>query len=88
MQTQPLICARCNLLLSDLARAPKMNAQEIQYVINEVRKNPSRLTCRRIASVDHWSQMVFVCMGDQSHNNRPAGYSTGGLVTLAGGSEL
>ena len=71
VQTQPLICARCNLLLSDLARAPKMKvAQEIQYVINEVRKNPSRLTFRRLNSVQHWSQMVFVCMGDQSHNNR------------------
>ena len=89
VQTQPLICARCNLLLSDLARAPKMKvAQEIQYVINEVRKNPSRLTFRRLNSVQHWSQMVFVCMGDQSHNNRPEGYSTGGLVTLVGGPEL
>ena len=89
VQTQPLICARCNLLLSDLARAPKMKvAQEIQYVINEVRKNPSRLTFRRNSSVDHWSQMVFVCMGDQSRNNRPEGYSTGGLVTLVGGPEL
>ena len=27
-------------------------------------------------------------MGDHSHNNRPEGYSTGGLVTLVGGREL
>ena len=47
IQTQPLICARCNLLLSELAQEPKMSlAQEIQRVINEVRKSPGRLIFR------------------------------------------
>ena len=40
VQTQPQICARCNLLLSELAREPKMTvAQEIQQVIRETRKH-------------------------------------------------
>jgi hypothetical protein len=89
VQTQPQICARCNLLLSELAREPKMTvAQEIQQVIRETRKHPHRLRFDRIPSVNHWQQMVVVTMGDQAHNNRPDGSSTGGLINFLGGPEL
>ena len=89
IQTQPLICARCNLLLSDLAREPTMVvAQEIQKIISEVRKSPTRLSFRKIPTVSHWQQVVIVTMGDQAHNNRPDGSSTGGLINLIGGPEL
>lgn len=89
IQTQPSLCARCNLLLSDLARTPKMTvAQEVQRLICEVRKAPTCLSFKRIPSVQHWQQMVVVTMGDQAHNNRPDGSSAGGLLTLLGGPEL
>ncbi|CAL1164199.1 unnamed protein product [Cladocopium goreaui] len=89
VQTQPQICARCNLLLSELAREPKMTvAQEIQQVIRETRKHPHRLRFDRIPSVNHWQQMVVVTMSDQAHNNRPDGSSTGGLINFLGGPEL
>eukprot|EP00438_Fugacium_kawagutii_P031764 Skav205351 [mRNA] locus=scaffold1956:24961:32706:- [translate_table: standard] len=88
IQTQPLICARCNLLLSELTRSPSMKAaQELQELINEVRKKPTTLQFKRIPSVQHWQQMVVITLGDQSPKNRPCGSSTGGLVSLLGGPE-
>ena len=89
IQTQPLICARCNLLLSELAQEPKMSlAQEIQRVIDEVRKSPGRLIFKRLPSVQHWQQMVVITMGDQAHNNLPDISFTGGRITFLGGPEL
>ena len=35
----------------------------------------------------HWTDVVFISMGDQAHNNRPKGDSTDGLVTLAAGPD-
>eukprot|EP00438_Fugacium_kawagutii_P003117 Skav222832 [mRNA] locus=scaffold1338:43482:51341:- [translate_table: standard] len=88
VQTQPLICARCNLLLSDLTRSPTIKtAQELQEVINDVRKNPTKLQFKRIPSVQHWQQMVVITLGDQAPKNRPCGSSTGGLVSFLGGPE-
>jgi len=63
-------------------------AQEIQRVINEVRKCPGRLIFKRLPSVQHWQQMVVITMGDQAHNNRPDGSSTGSLITFLRGPEL
>ena len=88
IQTQPLLCARCNLLLSDLSKEPIMQtAHELQDLINEVRRSATRLVFKKIPSVSHWQQMVVITLGDQSPNNRPGGYSTGGLVSFLGGPE-
>ena len=44
VQTQPLLCARCNLLLTELAHSPKIQlAQEIQEMIKEVRQSSTVL---------------------------------------------
>ena len=43
VQTQPLICARCNLILSDLASRPTFAlAKEIQQLTDEIRQEPMR----------------------------------------------
>ena len=43
VQTQPLICARCNLILSDLASRPTFaRAKEIQQLTDEIRQEPMR----------------------------------------------
>ena len=77
VQTQPLACARCNLLL---AGQPTMRvAQEIQELIKELRKSSTVLKFFRIPKENHWGQMVIVGLGDQTHQNRPKGGSTGGL---------
>ena len=81
VQTQPLACARCNLLLSELAGQPTMRvAQEIQELIKELRKSTTVLIFFRIPKVNHWTQMVIVGLGHQAHQNRPKGGSTGGLL--------
>ena len=88
IQTQPLLCARTNLLLSDLAREPGMSvAHEVQQLINEARRAPTKLQFKKIPSVKHWRDMVVITLGDQAHNNRPDGGSTGGLATFLGGPE-
>ncbi|CAE7794539.1 unnamed protein product [Symbiodinium sp. CCMP2592] len=80
VQTQPLICARCNLIMSDLSNGPKFAlAKEIQQLITEVKSDPQRLTFKRLPEVRHWQDMHVVTLGDQAHNNRPRGGSTGGL---------
>ena len=72
VQTQPLACARCNLLLSELAGQPPMRvAQEIQELIKELRKSSTVLKFFRIPKVNHCCQMVIVGLGDQTHQNRP-----------------
>ncbi|CAE7227902.1 GIP [Symbiodinium sp. CCMP2456] len=85
-QSQPLLCARCSLLTSELASTPTMEvAREIQSLIGEVRANPTRLVFQRFPDAEHWSDIIFISMGDQAHNNRARGDSTGGLVTLMAG---
>ncbi|CAE7308238.1 unnamed protein product [Symbiodinium microadriaticum] len=86
IQTQPQLCSRYNLLLTELVTQNDMEtAREIQAMIGEIRQEPFRLHFRKLKDVKHWSDMVFVSMGDQAHNNRPKGESTGGLITMAAG---
>ena len=88
IQSQPHICARCNLLLTDLVTKGDMaTAREIQEVIMEVRREPFSLTFQKFPSAKHWSDLVVITMGDQAHANRPKGDSTGGLVTLLAGPD-
>ena len=88
IQTQPLLCSRCNLLLTDLSNQPtRQTAREIQDMIMEVRAKPSKLIFKRIPSVTHWQEMHVITLGDQASNNRPRGGSTGGMITFLGGPE-
>ena len=83
VQSQPLITARCNLLLSEITTAGTLeSAREIQAIINECR---AQATCLEFSRFDceSWDQVVFVGMGDQAHSNREKGGSTGGMVILA-----
>ncbi|CAE7238730.1 unnamed protein product [Symbiodinium sp. CCMP2592] len=86
VQSQPLICARCNLILSDLSHGPKFSlAREIQGLIVEVRASPQRLMFRPLPDVKHWQDVHVITLGDQAHANRPKGGSTGGILTFLGG---
>ena len=88
VQTQPLLCARCNLLLTELVTAGTMaTAREIQQLVSETRQEPFKLEFCKLKEVKHWSQVIFISMGDQTHGNRPRGDSTGGFLTLAAGPE-
>ena len=85
-QSQPLVCARCSLLTSELATNPSMEvAREIQALIGELRAQPTKLVFRKFPDAKDWRDIVFISMGDQAHNNRPKGDSTGGLLTLMAG---
>ncbi|OLP88348.1 hypothetical protein AK812_SmicGene30332 [Symbiodinium microadriaticum] len=86
VQTQPLICARCNLILSDLASRPTFAlAKEIQQLTEEIRQEPMRLRFKPVKDAHHWQDIHVVTLGDQAHHNRPKGGSTGGLLTFIGG---
>ena len=88
VQTQPLLCGRCNILLSELIKHGKMSyAMEIQRMICEVRHQPSDLKFFKIKTAKNWTDVVVITLSDQAHNNRPGGDSTGGLVTLMAGPE-
>lgn len=88
IQSQPQLCSRCNILLTEIVTAGTLeHAREIQQMIGEVRREPQHLEFFKLPTVERWNQMVFITMGDQAHNNRPKGDSTGGLVTLAAGPE-
>ena len=88
IQSQPQLCARCNLLLTELVTNGTMEtAREIQQMIGEVRQESFKLVFRKFPQARHWSELVFISMGDQAHNNRPKGDSTGGMVTLVAGPE-
>ena len=88
VQTQPLICARCNLLLTELSTAPKMTiAQEIQEMIRELRKQSSTLKFFKLPKVTHWTKVHVIGLGDQAHSNRPRGGSTGGMLVFLGGPD-
>ncbi|CAE7822031.1 unnamed protein product, partial [Symbiodinium sp. CCMP2456] len=88
IQTQPQLCARCNLLLTEVVTAGCLShAREIQEMVCEVRRHTFKLRFFRIPAAKHWSDIVFVSMGDQAHNNRPRGDSTGGMITLMAGPD-
>ncbi|OLQ11600.1 hypothetical protein AK812_SmicGene4533 [Symbiodinium microadriaticum] len=87
-QTQPQLCARCNLLLTEIVvQGALSHAREIQEMLGEVRRGCTKLRFFRLPTAHHWSELVFVSMGDQAHCNRPRGGSTGGMVTLIAGPE-
>ena len=86
VQSQPQLCARCNLLLTELVTNGTLEtAREIQLMISEVRQEAYTLKFRRLPDVHHWTDVIFVSMGDQAHGNRPRGDSTGGMITLLSG---
>ena len=88
IQTQPQLCSRCNILLTEITTNGTMqHAREIQGMISEVRAEPQRLHFFRLPTVEHWNQLVFITMGDQAHANRPNGDSTGGIVSMIAGPE-
>lgn len=83
VQTQHLLCGRCDILLSELIKHGKMSyALEIQRIICEVRHQPSDLKYAK-----NWTDIVVITLSDQAHNNRPGGDSTRGLDTLMVGPE-
>lgn len=85
-QTQPLACARCGLLMSELSRKPVMRtAQEIQELIGELRKESTTLKFFKIPDVVSWLEMVIVGLGDQIHMNHPKGDSTRGVAIFLAG---
>ena len=88
IQTQPQLCARCNLLLTEVVTNGTLEtAREIQQMISEVRAEPFCLEFSKLPGAKQWNDIVFISMGDQSHSNRPQGDSTGGMVTLAAGPD-
>ena len=88
-QTQPQICARCNILMSELMSGKKMStAKEIQGIICEIRRSSARLHFQHFEHAKDWRDVTFVTMGDSAHSNRPDGESTGGLLTLAAGPDV
>ena len=86
IQTQPQLCARCNLLLTEvITNGTTATAKEIQLMIQEVRSEATNLQFFRLPGTRCWNDIIFISMGDQSHLNKPQGDSTGGLLTLAAG---
>ena len=87
-QTQLQICARVNLLLSELtATGTMLVAKEIQELVKEVRAGPTTLKIFKLKEVQHWQDVVVVTLADQAHANRPQGGSTGGLLCFLGGPQ-
>ncbi|CAE7223878.1 GIP [Symbiodinium sp. CCMP2592] len=77
VQTQPQLCSRCNLLLTEVVtKAQLQTAREMQQMIAEVRNESYRLEFFKLRTVRHWSGMVFVSMGDQAHANRDNGHGS------------
>ena len=88
VQSQPQLCSRCNLLLTETVTQGTLDtAREIQQMINEVRRESYKLRFFKLPKVKHWTDVVMISMGDQAHNNRPKGDSTGGMITLAAGPD-
>ena len=88
VQTQPQLCSRCNLLLTEAVTSGTLQtAREIQETISELRRESAQLRFFKFPAAKHWTDLVFISMGDQAHSNRPKGDSTGGLLTLAAGPE-
>ena len=71
IQTQPQLTARCNLLLTEITTKGSLeHAREIQTMIGEIRQEAFKLRFFKLADAVHWSDLVFVTMSDQAHNNR------------------
>ncbi|CAK9118545.1 unnamed protein product [Durusdinium trenchii] len=88
VQSQPLITARCNLLITELSTDPKIQiAQELQEMIRELRKEGSTLKFFKLPGVRRWTDLCVVGLGDQAHNNRPRGGSTGGMTVFLSGPD-
>eukprot|EP00438_Fugacium_kawagutii_P021819 Skav230869 [mRNA] locus=scaffold1335:307503:315465:- [translate_table: standard] len=88
VQTQPQLCSRCNILLSELVKYGKMScAYEIQQLIGEVRRQPCELKFFKLKTAKTWRDVIFITLCDQAHSNRPGGDSTGGMVTVMAGPE-
>eukprot|EP00438_Fugacium_kawagutii_P003967 Skav207534 [mRNA] locus=scaffold756:114473:122071:+ [translate_table: standard] len=87
-QTQLQICARVNLLLTELTVYKTVAvAKEISELVKEVRKDPLTLKMWQLPEVKHWQDVTIVTLADQAHSNRPQGGSTGGLITFIGGPQ-
>eukprot|EP00434_Breviolum_minutum_P038697 symbB.v1.2.034335.t1/scaffold4414.1/size41512/3 len=87
VNSQPQLCARCNLLLAEVVTSGTLaTAREIQQMIAETRQEPFHLEFQQLPGVRHWTDVVFISMGDQAHANRPKG-DLGGMLTLASGPE-
>ena len=88
IQTQPQLCARCNILLTEIVvEGTLAHAREIQDMLGEVRRHCVKLRFFKIPTAKHWTELVVISMGDQAHTNRPRGDSTGGMVTMIAGPE-
>ena len=61
------------------------HAREIQNMITEIRLESYKLRFFKPKDAEHWSDLTFTTMADQSHNNRPGGNSTGGMISLISG---
>ena len=61
IQSQPQLCARCNLLLTEVVTSGTLStAREIQAMIGEIRREHFALKFFPIPSVKHWSDLVFI----------------------------
>ena len=88
VQSQPQLCSRCNLLLTEVVSEGTLQAaREIQAMISEIRRESYSLEFIKFDHAEHWTDLTFISMGDQAHNNRGKGDSTGGLLTLVAGPE-
>ena len=86
LQTQPQLCARCNLLASEITTKRLMqSALELQQLVGEIRKHAYQLHYKKPPGVESWRDMVFVTFCDQAHANRSKMDSTGGLISVATG---
>jgi len=71
IQTQLQLCARCNLLLTEVVTSGTLaTAREIQQLVSEVRQEPFHLEFQKLPGVHHWIDVVFVLMSDQAHANK------------------
>ena len=82
LATQPQLNARRNLLISEL-----LTDSTLQSMVMEVRRDHYTLEYFRIPTAATWADLVFITFGDQAHNNRPKGDSTGGMITTLAGPE-
>ena len=65
VQSQPQLCSRCNLLLTELVTTGTMStALEIQGMVCEVRNQSYVLEFHKFPDAHHWSDIVFISMGD------------------------
>ena len=81
IQTQPQLCARCNLLLTEVIKFGKMCfAMEIQRMICEIRRESYELKFFKHKNAKTWRDVCFITMADQAHANRDTGDSTGGIM--------